>query len=38
MISRLTHQKGVDLICNAMESIMEEDVQFIFLGSGEKIL
>ena len=36
MISRLTHQKGVDLICNAMESIMEEDVQFIFLGSGEK--
>ena len=36
MISRLTHQKGFDLIDETIKSIMELDAQWIFLGSGDK--
>jgi starch synthase len=35
MISRLTHQKGLDLIDENIESIMELDAQWIFLGTGD---
>jgi starch synthase len=35
MISRLTLQKGVDLVENAFASLLERDVQLVLLGSGE---
>lgn len=36
MISRLADQKGFDILACAMEQIMERDVQFVVLGTGEK--
>jgi starch synthase len=35
MISRLTLQKGIDLVESAFPSLIERDVQFVLLGSGE---
>ncbi|MBK5247145.1 MAG: glycogen synthase GlgA [Peptostreptococcaceae bacterium] len=35
MISRLTAQKGLDLVAHVMDELAMEDVQMIFLGSGE---
>ncbi|HET7004520.1 MAG TPA: glycogen synthase GlgA [Candidatus Binatia bacterium] len=35
MISRLTVQKGFDLVEAVFDNLMERDVQFILLGSGE---
>ena len=35
MISRLTWQKGVDLLVNSLERILKMDVQIAILGSGE---
>lgn len=35
LISRLTSQKGVDLICGCAEEFIRLDVQAVFLGSGE---
>ncbi len=34
MVSRLTSQKGVDLVIQALDEIMEEDVRVIILGTG----
>ena len=36
VVSRLTDQKGFDLIAHVMEEICEEDVQLIVLGTGEE--
>jgi len=36
MVSRLSEQKGIDLIVQAMESIMENDIYFIILGTGDE--
>lgn len=36
MISRLADQKGVDLIVNALDELMDLDIQIIILGTGEK--
>ena len=36
LISRLTDQKGLDLIERVLQDIMRMDVQIIFLGSGDK--
>ena len=36
MITRLSEQKGVDLVKGVFHEMMEGDVQFILLGSGEK--
>jgi starch synthase len=36
MITRLTEQKGMDLILGAMEEIMASELQFVVLGSGEQ--
>lgn len=36
IISRLTDQKGFDLIQKIMPELMKEDVQFVLLGSGDK--
>lgn len=37
MVSRLTHQKGCDIIINSLEEILEEEVQVVVLGTGESI-
>ena len=36
MVSRLTDQKGLDLVQCVMEEICGQDVQFVVLGTGEK--
>lgn len=35
MISRLTDQKGLDLITEKIDEILNADVQFVFLGTGD---
>ena len=37
MVSRLTHQKGFDLLIDSIDLLMEKDIQIIFLGTGEYI-
>ena len=36
MISRLADQKGFDILSCAMERLMQNDIQFVILGTGEK--
>ena len=36
MVSRLSEQKGIDLITNGMESIMKNDLYFVILGTGDE--
>ena len=36
MVSRLTRQKGFDLIVYALEELLMEDVAFVLLGSGDR--
>ncbi len=36
MITRLTHGKGVDLVLHVFEELLEEDVQFVLLGTGDE--
>ncbi|MBR3560959.1 MAG: glycogen synthase GlgA [Oscillospiraceae bacterium] len=35
MVTRLVPHKGLDLVCETLDSIMEKDVQFVVLGKGE---
>ncbi len=35
MVSRLVSHKGLDLVCETLDAIMEKDVQFAVLGKGE---
>lgn len=35
IISRMIHQKGFDILTEAMPAILEEGVQFVLLGTGE---
>ncbi|KUO78836.1 MAG: glycogen synthase [Desulfosporosinus sp. BRH_c37] len=35
MVSRLTDQKGLDLLAHVMEELLELDVQMVILGAGE---
>ncbi|KAI3749103.1 hypothetical protein L6452_12682 [Arctium lappa] len=35
-IGRLDYQKGIDILLSATPDLLQEDVQFIMLGSGEK--
>lgn len=36
MVSRFDRQKGLDLIAEAMEELVQQDVQLMFLGTGDK--
>jgi starch synthase len=36
MVSRLTRQKGVDLVLGIVEALLEQPVQLVILGSGDK--
>ncbi|GAB4160599.1 MAG: glycogen synthase [Planctomycetota bacterium] len=36
MISRLADQKGLDIIAEMLDELLAEDVQMVFLGTGEK--
>lgn len=36
LISRLVNQKGLDLISEAMDEILKNDMQFVLLGSGDE--
>lgn len=38
MITRLTHQKGIDLVVPVLADIIREGAQFVLLGSGDKDL
>ena len=38
MISRLTTQKGVDLILEMLDELMQLDVQFVILGTGDPVI
>ncbi len=35
LVSRLTHQKGCDLIINIIEELLQKDIQFVVLGTGD---
>ncbi|MDI9217823.1 glycogen synthase GlgA [Clostridium tertium] len=35
LVSRLTHQKGYDLIINILEELLKEDIQVVVLGTGD---
>lgn len=35
LISRLTHQKGCDLIVNIIDRLLQKDVQIVILGTGD---
>lgn len=36
MITRLAGHKGIDLLCYIMDELMQEDVQFVLIGTGEQ--
>lgn len=36
LISRLVEQKGLDLLAHILEEALQEDIQFVVLGTGEK--
>ncbi len=36
LISRLTDQKGLDLIAHVMDELCQDDIQFVILGTGEE--
>lgn len=36
IVSRLTDQKGLDIVADAIEDLMHLDLQLVFLGSGEQ--
>lgn len=35
MITRLADQKGIDILAGALEELMQRDIQFVLLGTGE---
>lgn len=35
MVTRLAEHKGIDLLCYILDRLMERDVQFVLVGSGE---
>ena len=37
MVSRLTHQKGCDLIINMLDGILQKNIQVVILGTGDSL-
>ena len=37
LVSRLVSHKGLDILCDAMDQMMEADVQFVVLGTGDPV-
>ncbi len=35
MVTRLTRQKGIDLLLHILDELLEEDIQFVLLGCGD---
>lgn len=35
MVTRLTHQKGLDMVCKRLEWMLSNDIQLVILGSGD---
>lgn len=35
MVTRLTNQKGIDLVTRVLDEMLEDDLQFVILGTGE---
>lgn len=38
MISRLVSHKGLDLVKAVIEDVLQDDVQFVLLGTGERFM
>lgn len=36
LVSRLVDQKGLDMVCDVIERLLQNDMQFVLLGTGEK--
>jgi starch synthase len=36
MVTRLTHQKGIDLLVNISDKLLQQNVQLVVLGTGDK--
>lgn len=36
MVTRLVAMKGLDLVANILEELLQEDIQFVMLGTGDK--
>ncbi|WP_195266914.1 MULTISPECIES: glycogen synthase GlgA [unclassified Clostridium] len=36
MVSRLTHQKGCDLIINSLDRLLQKNIQVVILGTGDR--
>lgn len=36
MVTRLTHQKGIDLLVNISDRLLQENIQLVILGTGDK--
>ena len=36
MVTRLTHQKGIDLLVNISDRLLQQNVQLVILGTGDK--
>jgi len=36
MVTRLTHQKGIDLLVNISDKLLQQNIQLVILGTGDK--
>ena len=36
MVTRLVAMKGLDLVCHIFDELLQEDIQFVMLGTGDK--
>ena len=38
IVTRLTHQKGCDLLVNILDRLLQKNMQFVVLGTGDKLM